>query len=349
MTNTFSHLWQNYPFDMYNSYINKKEKSNDRVIINVGGVRHETYKSTLRKIPATRLSRLTEALGNYDPELNEYFFDRHPGVFENILNYYRCGKLHYPTDVCGPLFENELDYWGLDPDQVEPCCWMTYTKHRDTKDIMLILDKLDIDDVKITRKEAYKKFKLDNSKEIKWWNKIRPIIWLTFEEQYSSYIARIIYTMSISFILLSIITFCLKTENFMKVNSANHTNVNSTLNNTLSTVKSRVYDYSHIIEYICNSWFTLELMIRLFVCPSQLQFLKQPHNIIDFVATASFYIDIILRYLDKRDSIVELLSIIRILRLFKLTRRSPGIKILIHTFSASAHELSLLIFVLLLG
>ncbi len=35
------------------------------------------------------LLRLTEALANYDPVLNEYFFDRHPGVFAQILNYYR--------------------------------------------------------------------------------------------------------------------------------------------------------------------------------------------------------------------------------------------------------------------
>ena len=44
---------------------------------------------------------------------------RHPGVFGQILNYYRTGKLHYPTDVCGPLFEEELEYWGLDSNQVE--------------------------------------------------------------------------------------------------------------------------------------------------------------------------------------------------------------------------------------
>ena len=43
---------------------------------------------------------------------------RHPGVFAQILNYYRTGKLHYPTDVCGPLFEEELEYWGLDSNQV---------------------------------------------------------------------------------------------------------------------------------------------------------------------------------------------------------------------------------------
>ena len=60
-----------------------------RIILNVGGIRYETYKATLKKIPATRLSRLTEALANYDPILNEYFFDRHPGVFAQILNYYR--------------------------------------------------------------------------------------------------------------------------------------------------------------------------------------------------------------------------------------------------------------------
>ena len=56
----------------------------NRVTINVGGIRHETYKATLKKIPATRLSRLTEALANYDPILNEYYFDRHPGVFGQV-------------------------------------------------------------------------------------------------------------------------------------------------------------------------------------------------------------------------------------------------------------------------
>ncbi|KAI1700284.1 BTB/POZ domain-containing protein [Ditylenchus destructor] len=66
--------------------------SEHRVILNVGGVRHETYAHVLKKIPATRLSRLTPNLANYDPMLGEYFFDRHPGVFSMILNYYRTGQ-----------------------------------------------------------------------------------------------------------------------------------------------------------------------------------------------------------------------------------------------------------------
>ncbi len=92
--------------------------SSNPVLLNIGGVRHETYKATLKKIPATRLSRLTEALANYDPVLNEYFVDRHLGVFAQNLNYYHTGKLHYPVDVYGPLFEEELEFCGIDANQV---------------------------------------------------------------------------------------------------------------------------------------------------------------------------------------------------------------------------------------
>ena len=51
-------------------------------------------------------------------------------LFKLSHTHNRTGKLHYPTDVCGPLFEEELEYWGLDSNQVEPCCWMTYTQVR---------------------------------------------------------------------------------------------------------------------------------------------------------------------------------------------------------------------------
>jgi len=46
---------------------------------------------------------------------------------------------------------------------------------------------------------------------------------------------------------------------------------------------------------------------------------------------------------------LEFISIVRILRLFKLTHHSPGLKILIQTFRASADELGLLVFFLVIG
>jgi hypothetical protein len=65
---------------------------------------------TLKKIPATRLSRLTEALANYDPVLNEYFFDRHPGVFAQILNYYRWVKAVKTFDLSWNLLTIKYRY-----------------------------------------------------------------------------------------------------------------------------------------------------------------------------------------------------------------------------------------------
>lgn len=110
----------------------KAKKSSNRIVLNVGGVRHETFLSTLKTIPDTRLSYLGEhhttvaRSPEYDASKGEYFFDRHPGVFAQILNFYRTGRLHCPSDVCGPLFEEELGFWGIDEQQVTlsiPYCW----------------------------------------------------------------------------------------------------------------------------------------------------------------------------------------------------------------------------------
>ncbi|CAH8635232.1 unnamed protein product [Schistosoma rodhaini] len=189
--------------------------SENRVILNVGGIRHETYKATLKKIPATRLSKLTEALANYDPVLNEYFYDRHPGVFSQILNYYRTGKLHYPVDVCGPLFEEELEFWGLDANQVEPCCWMTYTAHRDTQATLQILDKVDMDNDDYTPETLYKRFGLEDEytcNELNIWQKYRPKVWALFELPHSSIGAKCIALLSITCIILSILAYCMDTS-----------------------------------------------------------------------------------------------------------------------------------------
>lgn len=103
------------------------------------------------------------------------------------------------------------------------------------------------------------------------------------------------------------------------------------------------------IECASNAWFTFEIIIRFVVAPNKLDFLKAPVNIIDIVATLSFYLDFMLTKLKKESDMLEFFSIIRIMRLCKLTRHSAGLKILIHTFKASAKELILLIFFLVLG
>ncbi|XP_053998277.1 potassium voltage-gated channel protein Shaw-like isoform X1 [Hylaeus anthracinus] len=322
---------------------------NDRVILNVGGVRHETYKSTLKKIPATRLSRLTEALVNYDPVLNEYFYDRHPGVFAQVLNYYRTGKLHYPTDVCGPLFEEELDFWGLDSNQVEPCCWSTYSIHRDTQATLAILDKLDVEGEKLSDEEIARIYGFEeayNRGTLSKWQRLRPRIWTLFDEPYSSVMAKCIACVSILFICLSVLCFCLKSYTASK-RSRNNQRYGELLGSESVWSEDDVDSYPVLfyLEHTCNAWFTLEITLRCLVSPSLKRFAASPVNVIDLTATLSFYTE----FLTKSSLYLEVLSIARVLRLFKLTRHSPGLRILIHTFKASAKELALLVFFLVLG
>lgn len=100
---------------------------------------------------------------------------------------------------------------------------------------------------------------------------------------------------------------------------------------TLDKKGTNAHEAFFYIECVCNAWFTFEILVRFISSPNKWQFIKASVNIIDYIATLSFYIDLILQkfasHLENAD-ILEFFSIIRIMRLFKLTRHSSGLKIL---------------------
>ena len=68
----------------------------ERVMLNVGGIRHETHIATLRNVPDSRLSRLADIhMSSSGRGKQEYFFDRHPSVFNSIIDFYRTGRLFF--------------------------------------------------------------------------------------------------------------------------------------------------------------------------------------------------------------------------------------------------------------
>lgn len=162
-------------------------------------------------------------------------------------------------------------------------------------------------------------------------------------------------------------SFCLKTDPNMRVPVIQNVTIRLDNNRTtwsLDKVATNPHEAFQLIEMICNIWFTFELVMRFISCPSKLAFMRSIVNIIDFTATLSFYIDLLLPSIlqsatsvgyyssqvqQTNTDILEFFSIIRIMRLFKLTRHSAGLKILVQTFKASAGELMLLVFFLLLG
>ncbi|XP_039629699.1 potassium voltage-gated channel subfamily C member 3a isoform X2 [Polypterus senegalus] len=342
------------------------QQDSDKIVINCGGVRHETYRSTLKTLPGTRLSWLTEpdAFSNfdYDPKSDEFFFDRHPSVFAYILNYYRTGKLHCPNDVCGPLFEEELAFWGIDETDVEACCWMTYRQHRDAEEA---LDSFETpepeppeDDPALTggADGDLKRLCLqEDGRKQGWWKTWRPRIWALFEDPYSSKYARYVAFGSLFFILISITTFCLEThEAFNTI--INKTENWSADNVTRQEVVIEVVTDSWLtyVEGVCVIWFTIEFLMRITFCPDKVDFIKSSLNIIDFVAILPFYLEVGLSGLSSKAAkdvlgFLRVVRFVRILRIFKLTRHFVGLRVLGHTLKASTNEFLLLIIFLALG
>lgn len=84
------------------------DKNDTRIRINVGGTLFETWRSTVEKIPGTRLALLSvlgESDDTWDKDRKEFFFDRHPGVFSMVMQYYRTDELHTDQNLCGNIIQ----------------------------------------------------------------------------------------------------------------------------------------------------------------------------------------------------------------------------------------------------
>lgn len=153
--------------------------------------------------------------------------------------------------------------------QVEPCCWSTYSIHRDTQATLAILDELDVEGEKLSDEEIARLFGFEdeyNRGTLTRWQKVRPRIWALFDEPYSSTAAKCIACISILFICLSVLCFCLKSHTMTKQPRNNQRQgepVRSESGRNRDDVDS--YPVFFYLEHACNAWFTLEITLRCLV------------------------------------------------------------------------------------
>ncbi|XP_060599103.1 potassium voltage-gated channel protein Shaw-like isoform X3 [Ruditapes philippinarum] len=361
-----------------------RARSKETVIINVGGNVFETFRSTLKRFKTCKLADEREMLKYFRPDKGDYFFDRDPYAFNIIMNYLRYGDLHLPTNLCGPALMREFQYWGIDEQEIERCCFQPYnTWKTQTKS----LEKLEYD-----RKQSTTQTDLAHDRKSKSvWRRLRAVIWPFLQDPSSSVAAKIYAWISIIFVCLSIFSFCAETHPYFQLppsevhdlrvlykffaledsqvitrihhkatindsTASNFSDVAGDNNTDVDPEQTVQHPALLVIDLICVLFFSLEFLTRLIFCPKKLRFCTSLQNIIDFIAIVPDYVEFVLLAVSPQVrsglSFVDFIFILRMLRLcriFRLIRHVPGLWILLYTLKASFNELLLMFVFLLIG
>lgn len=281
----------------------------ERVRLNVSGMHFETRLGVLNQHPRTLLGNPQKRARYFDQRHREYFFDRHRPTFEAVFNYYQYGgKLKRPPTVTDDIFLSELEFYEIEREVID-----AYKKDEGYISETVVLPE----------------------------HPVKRAVWMLFEYPETSAPAFLIAIVSVVFTIVSIILFCAETLSEFKGSHC----VPSGLPNFL--------DPFFVAESACTAWFTIELFVRFLVCPCKKAFMKDIKNAVDLSAIVPYYVTLtnVLVTMScegaRSSASLAFLRVVRLIRVFKLTKHSADLQVLVLTFRASIEGLGLFLVALI--
>jgi len=101
-----------------------------------------------------------------------------------------------------------------------------------------------------------------------------------------------------------------------------------------------------VIECACITVFTLEYVIKFAVAQPKWRYVIAGMNLVDLLAILPFYIDLLFRALGIASGNLDILRLLRLARIFKLLKKSPGILVCGEAIMESKETLGLMVFML---
>ncbi|XP_073508174.1 A-type voltage-gated potassium channel KCND2 isoform X2 [Phyllobates terribilis] len=295
----------------------KRRSQDSLIVLNVSGTRFQTWRNTLERYPDTLLGS-TERDFFFNQDTGEYFFDRDPDIFRNILNFYRTGKLHYPRHECIAAYDEELAFFGIMPEIVGDCCYEEY-KDRRRENAERLLDDAETDS---TMEGPLPPMSA------------RQKMWRAFENPHTSTLALVFYYVTGFFIAVSVMANVLETVPC------------GTMPGSMRELPcgERYVVAFFCLDTACVMIFTVEYLLRLMAAPSRYRFVRSVMSIIDVVAIMPYYIGLVMTNNEDVSGAFVTLRVFRVFRIFKFSRHSQGLRILGYTLKSCASELGFLLF-----
>ncbi|KAM8827255.1 potassium voltage-gated channel subfamily V member 1 [Synchiropus picturatus] len=303
-----------------------RQEDLDLFIINVGGSRYLLSRELLTSHPDTRLGRLARSgrdcalqwCDDADLLQNEFFFDRSSQAFRYVMNFYRTGHLHVMEEQCQLSFLQEIQYWGIDELAIDPCCQERCHRHKEQKATLDLRQELEPDEAEEDFTGAV-------------CPALRTRLWDLLEKPDSSFAARTFGSLSVFFVVLSVVNMVL-----------------------ISLEPGE--DLLDWLEYVCVVWFSAELLLRFLCVRDKRRFSRSVPNWIDLLAILPFYVTLTVEWLhggtselENMGRVVQVLRLLRSLRMLKLGRHSTGLKSLGLTIAQCYEEVGLLLLFLGVG